>query len=92
MDMAAGRLQQLCETGNFDKAVRILSSERLDPQSLRSVKDKKGWGPLHYACQFGDIRLITILVEDYSCDPECKTYYPSYTPLHLACRYEFSAI
>ena len=81
----------VCERGDFNLAVRILSSEDFDPQSL-SLNDGEGLTPLHYACRSGNVQLVRILIEKYHCDPESKGGWRRTTPLHEACRYEFPLV
>ena len=81
------------EEGDFSRALQLIS-QGVDPKSAR---DWKNWTPLHFACKKGNLRVVKTLVEEYSCDFECKTsfywsgryYIPAgSTPQHVACRYD----
>jgi len=90
-DMDASSFRSTCLSKDFDAAVRILSSERFNPQWL-SLTDEDGCTPLHYACRSGNVQLVKIIIEKYHRDPEFKGGLSETTPLHEACRYKFPVV
>ena len=89
--MDASSFRSACLSEDFDAAVRILSSERFNPQWL-SLKDEDSWKPIHYACRSGNVQLVKIIIEKYHCDPESRRRFWETTPLHEACRYKFPVV
>jgi len=66
--------------GRLDDVRRLLDTSAVRP----SLKDDKGWSPLHYACQNGHAPVVDLLLEhDYN--PQIETSHDRDTPLHLAC-------
>jgi len=90
-EMDARSFRSACLSKDFDAAVRILSSERFNPQWL-SLKDEDGCTPLLLACRSGNVQLVKIIIEKYHRDPESKGGRRKTTPLHEACRYKFPVI
>lgn len=56
--------------------------ETLDMGSDPDIRDSNGWTALHYACQFGDLKSVQILVENKA-TVDCFSNNKR-TPLHLA--------
>lgn len=66
--------------GRLDDVRRLLDTSAVRP----SLKDDKGWSPLHYASQNGHAPVVDLLLEhDYN--PQIETSHDRDTPLHLAC-------
>ena len=72
-----------CKEGRLDEVRKLLGT--IDTSAVRpSLKDDKGWSPLHYACQNGHATVVDLLLQhDY--DPQIVTSRDRDTPLHLAC-------
>ena len=84
-DMAA-ELLEACKAGNL-KIARDVIQRGCDPKTAVEKGDygpERGYTPLHYGCEKGDLGFVQFLVETHSCDPHCKSTYGT-TPLHLAC-------
>jgi len=75
----AGKLYDLCTTGDFDRVKEIL-----DAQGQQAIaKGLFGYNPLHAAASNGHHKIVTLLAE-FGADVNCKTVDGGYTPLHLA--------
>lgn len=75
-------LQQVCEHGLFQLADTLLSEEfNFSPLT----KDVSGNTLLHIAAMFGQVEIVRLLINKYSC-PVDSTNFSDQTPLHLACK------
>ena len=45
--------------------------------------DVYGWTPLHWACKFGDVDMVRLLISEFLADTTLQDWYGS-TPLHVA--------
>ena len=75
------KFREACERGDFQDASTILEG-RSNPVA--------GWGrrnitPLHWACRYGDLDFVKLMIEVYQANPEgTLRYQHEETPLHLA--------
>ena len=71
---------EACVEGRLEDVQQLLDAGNVRP----SMRDSRGWSPLHYASQNGHAAIVDLLLErDY--DPRIETTRDKDTPLHLAC-------
>lgn len=87
------KLKKYIQEGNTKKVEKLI---KRDAVSINSVIDrKKGWGALHLACNHGQWKTVTFLINNGS-DPsllDCNLSLPVHILLHKACswvKYDFA--
>ena len=56
-----------CKLGQHDSVVELLESGEVDPKSDESF-GTHGETPLHYACQYGWLDVVKLLIAKFNCD------------------------
>ena len=56
-----------CKLGQHDSVIELLESDEIDPKSEDSF-GTHGETPLHYACQYGWLDVVELLVTRFNCD------------------------
>lgn len=75
-----------CRNGDAE-GVKVI----LDNQPLKTlVKDECGYTPLHWACRYGSLPVVSVILE-YNPDIDSKTCYGD-TPLHMAAQEGYKEI
>ena len=67
-------------SGDLETVKMLTSFESCDPD----IQDDKGWTPLHYACFFGQLEIVTYLINHLCSDVNITTKLGA-TPLQLIC-------